>query len=70
MATPEEVEEITGYRVGGVCPFALATDVPIYLDASMQRFDVIYPAAGTAHSALPITFEKLKDITLGTVVEC
>ncbi len=70
MATPEEVEQITGYRVGGVCPFALATDVPVYLDASMQRFDMIYPAAGSAHSALPITFEKLKDITGGTVVEC
>ncbi len=69
MATPEEVEQITGYRVGGVCPFALATDVPVYLDASMQRFETIYPAAGSAYSALPITFEKLKDITGGTVVE-
>ncbi|WP_347488842.1 YbaK/EbsC family protein [Desulfoscipio sp. XC116] len=70
MATPQEVEEITGYRVGGVCPFALAGEVPIYLDASMQRFDVIYPAAGTAHSALPITFKKLEAITRGTVVDC
>lgn len=69
MATPEEVEKITGYRIGGVCPFALATEVPVYLDSSMQRFDVIYPAAGTAHSALPITFEKLKAITRGTVVD-
>jgi Cys-tRNA(Pro) deacylase len=69
MATPEEVQEITGYRVGGVCPFALATEVPIYLDDSMQRFAMIYPAAGTAHSALPITFEKLKAITHGTVVD-
>ncbi|KAF1083895.1 Cys-tRNA(Pro)/Cys-tRNA(Cys) deacylase YbaK [Sporotomaculum syntrophicum] len=69
MATSEEVEEITGYRVGGVCPFALATDVPVYLDSSMQRFEVIYPAAGSAHSALPITFAKLQAITRGTVVE-
>ncbi|SFR10550.1 YbaK/EbsC family protein [Desulfoscipio geothermicus] len=69
MATPEEVEEITGYRVGGVCPFALATDIPIYLDESLQRFDVFYPAAGTDRSALPVTFAKLQAITGGTVVD-
>lgn len=69
MATPEEVEEVTGYRVGGVCPFALIRDLPIFIDASLQRFDVFYPAAGTPRSALPITFERLKTITGGTVVE-
>lgn len=68
MASPEEVEEVTGYRVGGVCPFALAREVPIFLDESMQRFDVVYTAAGTPRSALPITFEKLQEITSGTVV--
>jgi len=69
LATPEEVKEITGFRIGGVCPFALATEVPVYLDASLQRFDVIYPSAGSPHSALPINFIKLKQITWGTVVE-
>ncbi|PLS18265.1 aminoacyl-tRNA deacylase [Bacillus sp. M6-12] len=68
LASPEEVYEITGFKVGGVCPFALNHEVPIYLDESMKRFDVVYTAAGTSHSALPITFEKLQQITKGTVI--
>ncbi|ABO48987.1 YbaK/prolyl-tRNA synthetase associated region [Desulforamulus reducens MI-1] len=68
MASAEEVEEVTGYRVGGVCPFALKQDLPIYLDESMRRFDVVYTAAGTPRSALPITFEQLQAVTRGNVV--
>lgn len=65
MANAEEVLEVTGYQPGGVCPFALKTDIPIYLDESLKRFDVVYTAAGTANSALPITFEQLQFITNG-----
>lgn len=68
LATPVEVEDITGYKVGGVCPFALKKEVPIFLDESMKRFKLVYTAAGTAESALPITFEKLQMITNGTVI--
>ncbi|RFU67674.1 YbaK/EbsC family protein [Peribacillus saganii] len=68
LAAPEEVYEITGYKVGGVCPFALNHEVPIFLDESMRRFDIVYTAAGTPHSALPISFEKLQEITKGIVI--
>ncbi|MCL5780773.1 MAG: YbaK/EbsC family protein [Firmicutes bacterium] len=68
MATPEEVEEVTGFRVGGVCPFDLKQDLPIFLDESMKRFDIVYAAAGSPRSALPITFEQLQAMTGGTVV--
>lgn len=68
MATPEEVEEVTGFRVGGVCPFDLKQLLPIYLDESMKRFDVVYTAAGSPRSALPITFEQLQAVTGGAVV--
>ncbi|WP_028401878.1 YbaK/EbsC family protein [Ectobacillus panaciterrae] len=68
LATPEEVQEITGFKIGGVCPFALNKDVPVFLDESMKRFDIVYTAAGTAQSALPITFEKLQTITSGIVI--
>ncbi|MEW6066230.1 prolyl-tRNA synthetase [Desulforamulus profundi] len=68
MATPEEVEEVTGFRVGGVCPFDLKQDLPIFLDESMKRFDIVYAAAGSPRSALPITFEQLQAVTGGTVV--
>lgn len=69
LASPEEVVEITGFQVGGVCPFALKNQVPIFLDESMKRFDIVFTAAGTAQSALPITFEQLQQITGGIVID-
>ena len=66
MATPEETLEVTGHPVGGVCPFDLKSPIPIYLDESLKRFDVVYAAAGSPNSALPITYEELKRITGGT----
>ncbi|MGR6836875.1 YbaK/EbsC family protein [Syntrophomonas erecta] len=65
MANAEEVSAITGFPVGGVCPFALATPVPIYLDESLKRYDIVYAAAGTANTALPITYQELQRITGG-----
>jgi prolyl-tRNA editing enzyme YbaK/EbsC (Cys-tRNA(Pro) deacylase) len=65
MASPEEVRERTGFNIGGVCPFALRTEIDIYLDESLKRYDVVYAAAGTANTALPITFEELQEITGG-----
>ncbi len=69
IAKPEEVEKITGYPVGGVCPFDIDESVPIFLDRSMQRFDVVYTSAGTAHSLLPISPQKLPEITGGEFVD-
>jgi Cys-tRNA(Pro) deacylase len=65
MANPEEVLEITGFNVGGVCPFALHQEVPVYLDESLKRYEIVYAAAGTAHTALPISYEELMRITSG-----
>lgn len=65
MANAEEVREVTGYPVGGVCPFALPRPIPVYLDDSLRRYDVVYAAAGTPNSALPITFDQLQEITSG-----
>lgn len=65
MANAEEVVEITGFPVGGVCPFDLRVEVPVYLDDSLKRYDVVYTAAGTPNSALPITYEELMEITGG-----
>jgi len=59
MLNPVEVKKFTGYEVGGVCPFDISEDVSIYLDVSMQRFDTIFPAAGTANSAVELTCDEL-----------
>ena len=60
MLPHELVEEMTGHPVGGVCPFALKEGVRVYLDESLKRFDIIYPAAGTPQSAVKMTCEELE----------
>ena len=65
FADAEEVLEQTGFAPGGVCPFGLKTDLPIYLDTSLKRYEVIYPAAGTPNSAVAIAIADLETITLG-----
>lgn len=59
MLDAETVVEKTGHPVGGVCPFALATAMPIYLDISLQRFTTVFPAAGSRNSAIELTPEEL-----------
>lgn len=68
MATFEECEETTGFKPGGVCPFALEKDIKIYIDQSIERYDVVYAAAGTANTAVPITLEQLLEVTNGQLV--
>ncbi len=54
-----EVEELTGHSVGGVCPFGAMDEVKTYLDISLKRFDTVFPAAGTAASAVKLTCDEL-----------
>ena len=69
FADPETVLEVTGYQVGGVCPVALNKSVNIYVDESLRRFEVVYAAAGTPSSALPVTVEQLLTITGGQLAD-
>lgn len=59
MLAPEEVLAQTGHAVGGTCPFALSSDAPVYLDVSLQRFRTVFPACGSANSAIELTLEEL-----------
>ena len=63
MLTPEQALSLTGHAVGGVCPFALPDGVPVYLDVSLRRFDTVYPAAGSANSAVRLSPEELSACT-------
>lgn len=60
MIPVAEVEGLIGHAVGGVCPFAVNEGVPIYLDASLKRFDVVYPAAGNDKSTVKMTIDELE----------
>jgi prolyl-tRNA editing enzyme YbaK/EbsC (Cys-tRNA(Pro) deacylase) len=59
MLSADEVAALTGHPVGGVCPFGLATPLPIYCDASLKAFDEVLPAAGSTNSALRINPERM-----------
>ena len=61
MIAGDRVESLAGHAPGGVCPFGAADGVPVYLDASLRRFDVVYPAAGSANSAVRLTIDELLD---------
>ena len=63
MLSHEEVEEITGHPVGGVCPFGVKPGVEIYLDESLKRFETVYPACGATNNAIELTISKLEEVT-------
>lgn len=58
----DEVAEITGHEVGGVCPFGLKAQLPIYCDVSLRAFDEVVPAAGSTHSAVRITPMRMAEL--------
>ncbi len=59
MLSPEEAVALVGHAVGGVCPFAVPDTVEVYLDESLRRFDTVFPACGSANSAIELTCEEL-----------
>lgn len=60
MLTREEVSELIGHEVGGVCPFGIKPGVRVFLDESLKRFDIVYPACGSANSAVKLTIAELE----------
>ena len=63
MIPAEDVERLIGHSVGGVCPFGINDGVLVYLYESLRKFDVVYPAAGTAQSAVRLTVDELYDVS-------
>lgn len=60
MLTPEEVIELVGHAVGGVCPFGIKEGVFVYLDESLKRFETVFPACGSSNSAIELTISELE----------
>ncbi|MDR1785119.1 MAG: YbaK/EbsC family protein [Spirochaetaceae bacterium] len=60
MIPPEEVEARTGHAPGGVCPFGINPGIDVYLDVSLERFPTVFPACGSANSAIELTPEELR----------
>jgi prolyl-tRNA editing enzyme YbaK/EbsC (Cys-tRNA(Pro) deacylase) len=62
MLKADEVVALTGHPVGGVCPFGLATPLPVYCDVSLKDFNEVMPAAGSINSAVCITPERMAQL--------
>lgn len=60
MLKADEVEPMTGFPIGGVCPFAPKDGVKVYLDESLKRFDKVYPACGSRNSAIELSIPELE----------
>ena len=60
MIAAEDVEPMIGHGIGGVCPFGINEGVTVYLDESLKRFTTVYPACGSANSAIELTIPQLE----------
>lgn len=60
MLTQEQVTELIGHAVGGVCPFAINPGVDIYLDASLKKYETAFPACGSSNSAIELTIPEME----------
>ena len=59
----DDVEAYIGHAPGGVCPFGIKEGIPVYLDESLKKFDIVYPAAGNDHSAVKLTIAELESVS-------
>ena len=59
MPSADEVLEMVGHPVGGVCPFGINEGIPVYLDESLKRFETVFPAVGSGNSAIELNLDEL-----------
>lgn len=64
MLSTDEVLEYVGHAVGGVCPFGIKKNVPVYLDISLKRFETIFPACGSSNSLIELTCQELEEYSM------
>jgi len=69
MLSFEETLAVTGHPVGGVCPFGLPDSIVVYLDESLKKYELVFPAAGTGNSAVGFRPEDLQLVTGGIWVD-
>ena len=62
MLGAEETLELTSHPVGGVCPFGLATPLPVYVDVSLKPFETVFPAAGSRNASVELSPQRLYEL--------
>lgn len=69
MLDADETLTVTGHAVGGVCPFGLASDLPILADRSLLTYATVFPAAGTRTSSVEVEPARLAELVGARWVE-
>lgn len=69
MLDPAETLAVTGHAVGGVCPFGLASEMPIVADRSLLAYSTVFPAAGSQTSSVELTPQRLAELVGARWVE-
>lgn len=69
MADAARLEQLTGHGPGGMCPFGLKQRLPVYLDASLRDYEIVYPAAGSRNSAVRVPVNRLEELVFGEWVD-
>jgi prolyl-tRNA editing enzyme YbaK/EbsC (Cys-tRNA(Pro) deacylase) len=59
MLSPDEVLNQVGHAIGGVCPFGIPENIPVFLDESLKRFETVFPACGSSNSAIELSCEEV-----------
>ncbi|PSH02334.1 MAG: cys-tRNA(pro)/cys-tRNA(cys) deacylase [Nanohaloarchaea archaeon QH_8_44_6] len=67
MANPEEVEEASGYVVGGVSPFDL--DIKVLMEESILEKEEVRPAAGSRVVGVNLDPKALKQVSGAEAVD-
>jgi Cys-tRNA(Pro) deacylase len=67
IADPDTVERVTGFSVGGVSPVAYADHIPILIDRSLERYTMVYAAAGAAHAIFGVPLSQLIELSGGRI---
>ena len=63
MLPPEDLPEVVGHAMGGVCPFGIKPGVTVYLDESLKRFETVFPAVGSSNSAIELSIPELEKVS-------
>ncbi|MBQ0072323.1 MAG: YbaK/EbsC family protein [Spirochaetales bacterium] len=63
MLSPEATERFTNHQVGGVCPFGIGPDIEVYMDESLRKYEIVYPACGSDNTAVKLTIPELEKLS-------
>jgi Cys-tRNA(Pro) deacylase len=68
FANADFVRQQTGFAIGGVSPYGLKKEIPIYIDRDLLQHQVIWAAAGSSHAVFSISPQDLVTTTEGKVI--